>query len=447
MADPLRIVVLGALGQMPFAGIAWQVLHYLEGFRRLGHDVTYVEDTGNWPYDPELETVTDDASAAVRRLGGLLAAFGFGDCWAYFNAAHPGELHGMRKAELVARMSRADVLVNLSGGTVLGPAHQRVPVRIYLETDPVTPQIEIDEGRGFTAELLAAHTHHFTFGERIGTPECVVPVGPFQYLPTRQPVVLDWWAPTNGNGNGRHIANGNANGNPNGIGNATGSRHGRHNANGNGNAGGNVNGSRNGTGRANLNGGPARPRLRCTTVASWEQGHKDIRWRGETYTWSKSAEFEKLLGVPARVDATLELALALDDEVTLARLRGAGYVVGPARGLSNDPRAYRDYIRRSGAEFTAAKDQNVRLRSGWFSDRTATYLASGRPAVVQDTGFDDVLPTGEGLLSFRTPDEAVAALQEIAADPVRHGKAALAIAREHFDAEVVLAKLLRDAGL
>jgi hypothetical protein len=389
---PLRIVVLGALGQMPFAGVAWQVLHYLEGFRRLGHDVSYVEDTGNWPYDPDLETVTDDATGAVRRLGALLEAYGFTDRWAFCNAARPGEVHGMCADVLDWRLRRADVLVNLSGATVLGPQHEHVPIRIYLETDPVTPQIEIDEGRAFTAELLAAHTHHFTFGERIGTPECVVPVGPFRYLPTRQPVVLDWWAPQNG---APPTTNG---------------------------------------------------RLRCTTVANWEQRHKDIRWRGETYTWSKSAEFEKLLGVPARVDATLELALALDDAATLARLRAAGYVVGPARGLSNDPRAYRDYIRGSGAEFTAAKDQNVRLRSGWFSDRTATYLAAGRPVVVQDTGFDAVLPTGEGLLSFRTPDDAVQALQEVAADPRRHGRAALAIAREYFDSDVVLAKLLRDAG-
>jgi hypothetical protein len=394
MADPLRIVVLGALGQMPFAGVAWQVLHYLEGFRRLGHDVTYVEDTGNWPYDPELETVTDDATGAVRRLGGLLEGYGFGERWAFCNAARPGEVHGMCGDVLDWRLRRADVLVNLSGATVLGAQHERVPVRIYLETDPVTPQIEIDEGREFTAELLAAHTHHFTFGERIGTPGCVVPVGPFTYVPTRQPVVLDWWAPSNGNTPTTRGA-----------------------------------------------------RLRCTTVASWEQRQKDIRWRGETYTWSKSAEFEKLLGVPARVDATLELALALDDEATLARLRAAGYVVGPARGLSNDPLAYRQYIRGSGAEFTAAKDQNVRLRSGWFSDRTATYLASGRPVVVQDTGFDDVLPTGEGLLSFRTPDDAVAALQEVAGHRHRHGRAALEIAREYFDSDVVLARLLADAGV
>ncbi len=393
MAEPLRIVLLGALGQMPFAGVAWQVLHYLEGFRRLGHDVIYVEDTGNWPYDPDLETVTDDATGAARRLGGLLAAHGFGERWAFHNAAHPGEWHGMSDRAVAGRLQAADVLVNLSGATVLSEAHAGVPLRIYLETDPVTPQIEIAEGRNFTAELLAAHTHHFTFGERIGTPGCEVPVGALHYLPTRQPVVLDWWAPQDG------VAT------------------------------------------------PPAGRLRCTTVANWEQRHKDITWRGETYTGSKSAEFEKLLGVPARVNATLELALALDDEPTLERLRAAGFAVRSARELSGDPQAYRDYIRGSGAEFSAAKDQNVRLRSGWFSDRTATYLAAGRPAIVQDTGFDAVLPTGEGLLSFRTPDEALAALEDVASDRARHGAAALEIAREHFDADRVLARLLRDAGI
>ena len=107
MAEPLRIVVLGALGQMPFAGVAWQVLHYLEGFERLGHDVSYVEDTGNWPYDPVLETVTDDATNAVRKLGGLLAAHGFGERWAFRNAARPGELHGMSEAILAQRLRDA----------------------------------------------------------------------------------------------------------------------------------------------------------------------------------------------------------------------------------------------------------------------------------------------------------------------------------------------------
>jgi hypothetical protein len=340
MADSRRIVVLGALAEMPFAGVAWQVLHYLEGFRRLGHDVSYVEDTGKWPYDPYRQTVTDDAAGAVHRLGPLLRRFGFDGRWAFRNAAEGG-LHGMSRRDLATTFRTADVLVNLSGVTVLTDAHLDVPIRIYLETDPVTPQIEIAQGRKFTIDMLAAHTHHFTFGERIGTPGCAVPAERFTYLPTRQPVVLDWWAVQD------EAALGAAS-------------------------------------------------LRCTTIASWAQSFKDVEWDGETYTWSKSMEFEKLLSVPARVGATLELALAINDVAAVRRLRRAGFVVRSAQALSDDPDAYRAYIQGSGAEFTAAKDQHVRLRSGWFSDRTATYLAAGRPAIVQDTGFDAVLPHARG---------------------------------------------------
>jgi len=393
MTEPRRIVLLGAMAEMPFAGVAWQVLHYLEGFRRLGHEVSYVEDTGNWPYDPYLDTVTDDASGAARRLGELMDGFGFADRWAYVNAARDGEVWGMTHARMAQALAHADVLVNLSGATVLKEAHLDVPVRIYLETDPVTPQLEIALGRQATVDFLAAHTHHFSFGERLGTPGCAVPVERFTYRPTRQPVVLDWWPVPAGFPQ------------------------------------------------------PPDGGLRFTTVANWEQTHKDIAFAGETYTWSKSAEFLKLLEVPRRANARIELALALDDAETISLLERSGYGVLPALALSRDPVAYRDFITASGAEFTAAKDQNVRLRSGWFSDRTASYLATGRPAVVQDTGFDHALPTGEGLLAFRTPEEAVAALGDVAADYPRHSRAAHAIAVEHFDSDAVLGRLLADAGI
>jgi hypothetical protein len=388
-----RIILLGAMAQMPFAGVAWQVLQYLEGLRRLGHRVTYVEDTGNWPYDPERETVTDDAAPAVRRLKRVLEAAGLAERWAYVNAARAGETWGMEASALAHELSRADILINLSGATVLADAHLGVPVRVYLETDPVTPQIEIANGKQFTIDLLAAHTHHFTFGERLGSPGCDVPVGRFSYRPTRQPVVLDWWSPPAG---------------PE----------------------------------------PVKRPLRFTTVASWEQPHKDIEWAGETYTWSKSAEFLKLLELPRHLpgDLVLELALALEDEATIALLERHGWRVVAALPLSREPHAYRSYIQGSAGEFTVAKDQNVRLRSGWFSDRTATYLAAGRPAVVQDTGFDAALPTGEGLFSFRSQEDAAVALQTVASDYERQSRAALELAEAHFRAEDVLQRLLDGVG-
>ena len=377
---------------MPFAGVWWQVRHYLEGLRRLGHEVHYVEDTGNWPYDPDAETITDDASGAVSRLATLMDEAGFTGRWAYVNAARDGEVWGLAAEALAEVLTGCEVLINLSGATVLGEAHQAAPVRIYLETDPVTPQLEMALGHQATIDLLGAHTDHFTFGERIGQPGCPVPPGRFSFRPTRQPVVLDFWSPPP------------------------------------------------------WFPGPPPSGLSFTTIASWDQSHKDIVFAGEVFTWSKSAEFMKLLEVPRRAGVKIDLALALDDAETIELLRRSGFGVRPAAPLSRDPRAYRDFITASGGEFTAAKDQNVRMRSGWFSDRTATYLASGRPAVVQDTGFEEVLPTGAGLLSFRTPDEAVAGLAEVAAHYERHSRAARELAAEHFRAETVLSDLLREAG-
>jgi hypothetical protein len=381
------------MAQMPFAGVVWQVLHYLEGLRRLGHHVTYVEDTGSWPYDPELDSITNDASPAAAWLERVLARAGFAGSWAFLSAAHEDRIWGMTRERHAASLAQADVLINLSGFTILKDAHLEVPVRIYLETDPVTPQLEVAQGRQFTIDLLAAHTHHFTFGERLGLPDCAVPVQRFDYRPTRQPVVLDWWMPPSSFPD------------------------------------------------------PPAEGVRFTTIASWEQTHKDIVFRSETYTWSKSVEFLKLLDVPRRAGATIELALAVSDEQAVEVLERSGFAVVPALALSKDPDSYRSFITSSGAEFTAAKDQNVRLRSGWFSDRTATYLATGRPAVVQDTGFDVALPTGEGLLSFRTADEAVEAIQNVAADYARHSRAAREIATEHFRAETVLERMLAEAGI
>lgn len=378
---------------MPFAGVWWQVRHYLEGLRRLGHRVHYVEDTGKWPYDPYVQTVTDDASGALRRLSALMAEAGFEGDWAFVNAARDDEVSGMDSDRLGAILSESDVLINLSGASVLKAAHLEVPTRIYLETDPVTPQLEIALGRSATIEFLSAHTHHFTFGERIGTPGCSVPAGGFEFLPTRQPVVLEHWPPPA------------------------------------------------------WFPGPPPDGIRFTTVASWDQPHKDISYAGETYTWSKSVEFMKLLGVAREAAVEVELALALEDRATLERLEAHGYRVRPAGPLSDDHHAYRSFITGSGGEFTAAKDQNVRWRSGWFSDRTATYLATGRPTVVQDTGFDAILPTGRGLLSFSTPAEAVAGLREVTSDYETHSRAARELAAEYFQAERVLTRLLSDAGV
>jgi LmbE family N-acetylglucosaminyl deacetylase len=388
-----NIVVLGMMGRSPFAGVGWQVLHYLEGLRRLGCHVTYLEDTGEWPYDPEQNAITDDCRYTTAYIGRLLAWCGLDNHWAYRAASQGGQLLGPAAARVDELLARADALINLTGATVLRDEHLRVPVRIFLETDPVRPQIEVAQGCRFTIDLLAAHTHYFSFGENFGAPDCGVPLGRFDYRPTRQPIVLEWWNPA------RAV--------------------------------------------------PPSPAAdgRFTTVASWDQSGKDIEWRGQTYSWSKHHEFLKFLDLPHRTERPFELALACDDAAVLRLLGGHGWRVVDALALSKDIRRYRDYILGSWGEFTVAKDQNIRLRSGWFSDRSASYLAAGKPVITQDTGFGKILPTGRGLFAFRTMEDVLAAVDAIESDYEGHSRAAREIAAESFAAEKVVASLLQRAGV
>jgi hypothetical protein len=190
-------------------------------------------------------------------------------------------------------------------------------------------------------------------------------------------------------------------------------------------------------------GGP----LRFTTVANWRQRDKDVQWQGRRLGWSKHERFELVLDLPRRSRQRFELALAAVDAAALARLGDHGWRVVDAVALSRELGPYRNYVWASSAEFTVAKEQNVRLRSGWFSDRSACYLAAGRPVVTEDTGFDRVLPTGRGLFAFRTVEDVLGAVDAIAGDPAGHAAAAREIAHAHFAAERVLGQLLDRAGV
>jgi glycosyltransferase involved in cell wall biosynthesis len=155
----------------------------------------------------------------------------------------------------------------------------------------------------------------------------------------------------------------------------------------------------------------------------------------------------KFLDLPARTGCQFELALSRLDNGEREVLERYGWRVRDALSFSLDLDAYRCCIAGSRGEFTVAKDQNIRLRSGWFSDRSATYLACGRPVVTQDTGFSSILPTGAGLFAFSTTDEAAQAIEAIQADYARHSEAALQLARDYFSHEVVLSQLLAEVGL
>jgi hypothetical protein len=387
-----RIIVMGILGRTPVAGVAWQVLHYLEGLRRLGHDVYYVEDTQDWPYNPE--TGAEDCNFTMSYIDRLMTWCQLGGRWAFVDVSQGGRVYGMSELKLSKIFEGADALINLTGSTRLRDRHMRVPVRVYLETDPGVPQIEAAQGNQFTIDFLKAHTHHFTFGENFGKPECALPMTTFKYRPTRQPIVLDWWQ------QGFEKRLGEAMVRPSGF----------------------------------------------TTVSTWQQSN-DILWNGEMYTWSKDKQFLKFIELPRRSRESFELALACDDSKSIELLRSEGWGVIDALPLTKDIFPYRNYIADSKGEFTVAKDQYSRLRTGWFSDRSACYLAAGKPVITQDTGFGSVLPSGEGLFAFTSIEDVLTALDTIAADYVGHRRAATEIASEYFAAEKVIGGLMTEMEL
>ena len=385
----MKVVILGIMGRTPVAGVAWQALHYLEGFRRLGHDVYYVEDTQGWPYNPE--TGADNCAYTVAYINRLMTWCNLGDRWAFRDVSDENRLYGLSERQLKDALNDADAIINVTGSTELQNDYLDIPFRVYLETDPGVPQIEVAQGKRYTIDFLSAHTDHFTFAESVGNPDCLLPTTQFNYRPTRQPVVLDWW----------HLDSAPA-----------------------------------------LSWEPIRmDTAPFTTIATWQQ-RNEIVWKGELYTWSKDRQFLRFIDLPTRSRRPFELALACDDPAAVDLLKCHGWQVVDALPLTKDIFPYRQYIGASRGEFTVAKEQYTRLRTGWFSDRSASYLAAGRPVITQDTGFPMILPTGEGLFAFSTIDEILASLDEIETSYSRHSRAAQEIAAEYFRAETVVANLL-----
>ena len=384
-----RIVVLGTLASDPYAGMAWMHMQIAVGLARLGHDVSYVETTSTWPYDPIRQARVCDSDYAVAYLARVAASFGLGDCWAYRRSYLDNAWLGPRRAVAEDLLAHADAVLNVTGSTYLAKEGLQIDRHVYFGTDPVRHELEFAKGDGDTRAFIEAYTDCVTYGENIGNLDCPIPPLPRLRSKTRQPVLLDLWQS-----------------------------------------------------------GPP-PREAFTTVCNWKQAGRDIEYQGEVYYWSKHHEFLKFIDLPQCLNQPIELAMPLhgltSDERSL--LESNGWRLTHAHAFTTDPWAYRDYVQTSRGEFTVAKDQNVRLRSGWFSERSACYLAAGRPVVTQDTGFGTVLPTGEGLFAFNTMEDIITAFETIHADYDRHSRAARRIAEEYFRAETVLAKVLEDLGL
>jgi hypothetical protein len=382
-----RILVFGILFWYPLAGVTYQFLHYLIGLRRLGYDVYYVEDSGRWVYDPGINDLSPDASGNVDLVAPVLAAHGLGGRWAFRGNYEGGQCYGKTEQELHELYRTADAFLNVTAAQELREEHLGIPRRIYVESDPFPAQVKAAAGDASTREMLRAHDTHFTFGESVGRPGCTLPTAGITWLPTRQPVATELWRDDEG-----------------------------------------------------------RPGDAFTTITTWRNKGKDLDYQGERYYWTKDREFRKVLDLPADRPGTFELAVGADPEA-VHLLDSHGWRRASSLDISRNVAAYRSYIQRSRGEFTVARDQYVRPRTGWFSDRSACYLAAGRPVITQETGFSDHLPTGTGLFGWTTKDEVLAAVDEIAADYDKHARGAREMAEEYFAADKVLGSLMDRAGL
>ncbi|MEG5038479.1 MULTISPECIES: hypothetical protein [unclassified Microcoleus] len=382
-----KIIVFGIFFWYPLAGVTYQFLHYLIGLRRLGYDPYYIEDSSCWIYDPRINDLSGDASGNIEAMVPILEAHGFRNRWAFRGNYPGGQCYGMTEDQILQLYREADAFLNVTGSQEIREEHLTCPRRIYVESDPFSYQVWVSQGDEATIAELSAHDTHFSFGENLGEPDCSLPVERFHWLPTRQPIVLDLW-------DNPYKSDGAA----------------------------------------------------YNTITTWHNKDKNISYQGDTYYWTKDREFEKVLDLPSRCQVPFELATLVSEEVKQL-LEKHGWRHVDSIGISQDVERYRTYIQGARGEFTVARDQYVRPRTGWFSDRSACYLAAGRPVITQDTGFSKFLPTGRGLFGFTTMEDILTAIDAIESDYEGNCLAAREIATEYFAAEKVISSLMQRANL
>ena len=381
------IVVAGSVAQRPgHGGHAWVFLQYLLGFRRLGWDVLLLDRL-----DPEM---CRDAggrrcaaldSANFRYLAAVMDRFGLAGSFAV--ACDGGaEYLGLPKPEVLERVRRSAFLLNVMG-FLDDDVAAAAPRRVFLDIDPGFPQMWRELGQ---ADLFRGHDDFVTIGLNVGREGCVVPTCGLDWVTTVQPVVLEHWPVQAPN--------------------------------------------------------PSGP---VTSVCTWRGDWGSVEFGGRTYGL-RVHEFRKFAPLPRLAPlARFELAVDIhpDEAKDIALLDDNGWNPIDPTAAAENPESYARFIARSSAEFMVAKNLYVDTRGGWFSDRSICYLASGRPVLAQDTGFRAVLPAGEGLLTFSTPDEARAGVEEIFGDYNRHARAARSVAEEYFDSDKVLGRLLQRLGV
>jgi hypothetical protein len=388
MAECPTVLVSGAIANKHRnGGEAWVRLNWVLGLRRLGFRVYFVEQI-------QSNTCVDDVGAPAPFERSANLKF-FRDTVRAFDLVHASSLirddgphpEGLSYDDMLDVAGTAEVLINISGHLTLEPILRRVRRKAYIDLDPGFTQFW--HAAGLLGSHLAAHDFFFTVGENIGTPACQIPTGGLTWRRKRRFLVLDQWPVCR-------------RGDPN----------------------------------------------RFTTVAAWRGAFGPVEHGGRRYGL-KVHEFRKFISLPRHASQAFEIALSIHsgDHADLEALQAHGWTIADPRQAAPDPLAFRRYVQGSGGEFSVAQGIYVETNSGWLSDRTVRYLASGKPCLVQDTGFSRNYPVGEGLVAFRSFEEAVTGAERIAADYERHSLVARKLAETYFASDQVLPDMLGQMGV
>lgn len=377
----MKIVFGAVISTRPFSpGMAWNWIHHAVGFQRLGHEVYYVEDLRpDWCVDAAGRACGYPESVNRAVFEQTMSRFGLLERACQLYD-HGEQTCGLSRRALLEAIDDADVLINMSGHLTTDAVLSRAKRRVYVDQDPVYTQLWQAE---YGVDLkFADYDLFFTVGLNIGTPHTDIPDCGVEWHHLLPPVVLDFWpCPVD----------------------------------------------------------PSSRRL--TTIASWS-AYRELRYRGRWYR-SKYEEFRRFAELPRKTEQELEVALKAyrNDDEGIRLLAANGWHLAQAGAIA-ELSSYQRYIARSRGEIGIAQNAYVQGRSGWFSDRSAHYLASGKPVLAQSTGFERCLPTGEGLVTFSTMEEAVAGIERINRDYEAHCRAARAFAEERLDYRRVLPTML-----
>jgi hypothetical protein len=392
--DKLRIVIGGFLGIMPAGGVTWDYIQYPLGFYLLNHDVYYIEDTRLYPIYQKPGSNWTDCSACVDHLQRVMNYFGMKDRWAYRDEASH-KCFGMSETAINEICRTADLFINISCSTFMRDEYKRIPRRVLIDSDPMFTQIQYISNQLFTPgesglkQMIDAHNYLFSFGENINSADCLIPTGDLHWYTTRQPVCIDKWnsiAPVDNNA------------------------------------------------------------WLFTTLMNWTAGKKLVYNNME---WGqKDIEFGKLEELPryvkhAQFAMVISKTGGTENTFPQKKLERLGWKILDPEKQAGDWESYQQFISQSLAEFSVAKETYVKARTGWFSCRSACYLAAGRPVITQDTGWSKFISTGNGLFAFSDINEAVDAIQQVMSNKQYHSKAARELAEEYFNSDKVLNSLLQ----